>query len=149
MTASAIYIACDHGGLLLKNSLNQMLSSSLLTPIIDMGVHTEDAIDYPQQAAALCQKILTHDGASGILICGTGIGMSIAANRHLGIRAALCTEPYSARMARCHNDANILCLGGRITGPHLAFELARVFLSTDFEGERHQRRIDTLDILCT
>lgn len=137
-------LASDHGGLTLKQQLILALRDSDLE-VIDLGPTTADSIDYPIKARELCQSILAKEAEFGILICGTGIGMSIAANRVNGIRAALCTDPYMARMAREHNDANVLVLGGRVLGPALAEDIVKVFLDSPFAGGRHGRRIAMLD----
>jgi len=138
-------MACDHGGVELKDALKSSLASSDLQ-IIDLGVHSSDSVDYPDQAHALVKTVLSGEADFGILICGTGIGISIAANRHPGIRAALCTNAYMAKMSRQHNDANVLCLGGRVIGPALAEEIVSTFLSAKFEGGRHARRINKIEI---
>jgi len=138
-----LYMASDHGGLALKEELKGALEGK--AEISDLGTHTEDSVDYPDFAHALCERVLTTDGAMGLLICGTGIGMSLAANRHRGIRAALCTDPYMSRMAREHNDANVLCLGGRVVGSALALEIAEAFLAGEYEGGRHARRVAKIE----
>lgn len=143
MTTTTIYIASDHAGFDLKSSIIPTLEASGAT-VIDLGTSAATSCNYPDFAHALCRKVL-ETGARGILICGTGIGMSIAANRHQGIRAALCTHEFHARACRQHNDANVLCLGARVTGEGLAAELAQLFLSTPFEGGRHQTRIDLIE----
>jgi ribose 5-phosphate isomerase B len=139
-----IAIASDHGGLALKEELKRSLADQTLD-IVDLGAHTADSVDYPDFAHALCEEILSGRAESGILICGTGIGVSIAANRNKGIRAALCTDPYTAKMSREHNDANVLCLGGRVVGPGLALEIALAFLGSAFSGGRHARRLAKID----
>ena len=139
-----IFIACDHGGLELKKSLKSLLESQNIQ-VEDLGTNSTESVDYPALAHNLCKKIVATDDTIGILICGTGIGMSIAANKNKGIRAALCSESYSAKMARLHNDANVLCLGGRVVGANLALDIVTAFLKTSFEGGRHQRRVDMLD----
>lgn len=138
-----IHIACDHAGLDLKETLKAALEARGLR-ICDHGTHSRESCDYPQYAHALCAAVEAENGR-GILICGTGIGMSIAANRHAGIRAALCTTELHARLTRLHNNANVLCLGARVTGVELALAIMHVFLDTAFEGGRHQRRIDQLN----
>jgi ribose 5-phosphate isomerase B len=140
-----IAIASDHGGFELKEELKGALAGGDLE-IVDLG--TDDAttsVDYPDYADALCEAVLEGRAALGILVCGTGIGVSIAANRRRGIRAALCTDPFMARMAREHNDANVLCLGGRVIGAALALGIAREFLAGAFAGGRHQRRLAKID----
>jgi ribose 5-phosphate isomerase B len=139
-----IAIASDHGGLELKDELKRSLARAGID-LADLGPHTADSVDYPDFAAALCDEVLSGRAECGILVCGTGIGMSIAANRRKGIRAALCTDPYMARMSREHNDANVLCLGGRVVGAGLAHEIAAAFLDGAFAGGRHVRRLDKID----
>ena len=143
MIASTVYIASDHAGLDLKNALMESLKEQGITPL-DLGTTTGDSCNYPDFAHALCHKVLEMN-LPGILICGTGIGMSIAANRHEGIRAALCTHEFHAKACRQHNDANVLCLGARVTAPGLAVELTNLFLNTPFEGGRHQTRIELIE----
>ncbi|SBV94655.1 putative sugar phosphate isomerase YwlF [uncultured delta proteobacterium] len=142
--AKILYMGSDHAGLSLKNALLPALRQQGWT-IEDMGTQSGDSCDYPDFAHAVCTKVLEND-AFGILICGTGIGMSMAANRHKGIRAALCTHEFHARATREHNNANVLCLGERVTAPGLAVELATIFLSTEYAGGRHQKRIEKIDI---
>ena len=137
-------IASDHGGFVLKQELIPWLKERGLD-VLDLGCHGLDSVDSPDYASKLTQAISMGDFARGILICGTGLGMSMAANRHFGIRAALCTSGYTARMARAHNDANVLCMGGRVVGGGLAQEIVDAFLTQDFEGGRHARRIARLD----
>ena len=137
-----LYIASDHGGFRLKNEIREHLKL-LDIEIEDLGCYTTESCDYPDFAHKLVYKIL-EDGGRGILVCGTGIGMSIAANRHAGIRASLCTDTFSARMTRLHNNSNVLCLGGRITGTGLAMEIVDTWLKTEFEGGRHLRRIEKI-----
>ncbi len=144
MTLS-VHIACDHAGLALKNLIISQLEAQGHT-VKDHGTHSTDSCDYPVFAQNLCEGLLQDTPeAKGILICGTGIGMSIMANRYKGIRAALCANEFQARATREHNNANVLCLGERVTGPGLALDIVRLFLSTPFEGGRHQRRIDFFD----
>ncbi len=138
-----LYIGSDHAGLSLKNALIPVLRQEGWT-IEDLGTDSKDSCDYPDFAHAVCAHVLEHD-AFGILICGTGIGMSITANRHKGIRAALCTHEFHARATREHNNANVLCLGERVTAPGLAVELAKIFLSTEYAGGRHQKRIEKIE----
>jgi len=139
-----ILIASDHAGYPLKESLKTMLENSGWT-VKDLGPASENSVDYPEYANRVCHEILSGGAKKGVLICGTGLGMSYAANRHKGIRAALCSNKTLARMAASHNNANVLCLGGRLTPGDLAFEITRVWLETPFEGGRHQRRIEMLD----
>lgn len=137
-----LHIASDHAGVALKAAVSQHLAKQGYD-IIDHGTHDDSSCDYPVYAHALCNAVEQENG-QGILICGTGIGMSMAANRHAGIRAALCTTELHARLTRQHNNANVLCLGARMTGDILALAIIDTFLSTDFEGGRHQRRLDQL-----
>ena len=136
----SIHMACDHAGIELKETLRAHLEKMGYT-VTDHGTYSKESCDYPVFAHALCNAVEAED-VPGILICGTGIGMSIAANRHKGIRAALCTTELHARFTRLHNNANVLCLGARVTGVELALAIVDTFLSTEFEGGRHQRRID-------
>lgn len=140
-----IHLASDHAGLDLKEALVRHLKG-LGYDVVDNGTDSRDSCDYPVFAHKLCHAV-EREGSLGILICGTGLGMSMAANRHMGIRAALCTTELHARMSRCHNDANVLCLGARVTGEALALAIVNVFLDSAFEGGRHQQRLDQLDVL--
>jgi ribose 5-phosphate isomerase B len=137
-------IACDHAGFALKRELLAVLQQ-LGVRFEDLGTYDESSTDYPDFAHAVARGIAEGRYARGVLVCGTGIGMSIAANRHPGVRAALCTESFSARMARAHNDANVLCLGSRVVGAGVAQEILRAFLDTPFEGGRHQRRVTKME----
>jgi len=136
-----VAIGCDHGGTDLKKDIIAVLRE-LGHEVEDQGSNSSDSVDYPSFARAVSTLVQAGECERGILICGTGIGMSMAANRIPGIRAALCHEMFSARMSREHNDANILCLGARVTGPGLAQEIVRTWMTSDFSGGRHQRRID-------
>jgi ribose 5-phosphate isomerase B len=136
-----VAIGCDHGGIDLKKDIIAVLRE-LGHEVEDQGCNSSDSVDYPSFARAVSTLVQDGECERGILICGTGIGMSMAANRIPGIRAALCHEMFSARMSREHNDANILCLGARVTGPGLAQEIVRTWMTSDFSGGRHQRRID-------
>ena len=136
-----IAVGCDHGGLDLKDIVKSVLKD-LGHEIDDQGCNSSESVDYPNFARAVGSLVRNGECERGILICGTGIGMSMAANRIPGIRAALCHEMFSARMSREHNDANILCLGARVIGQGLAAEVVRTWMTTDFAGGRHQRRID-------
>ena len=141
-----IGLACDHGGFELKEELKAFLKSSGLEAI-DFGTFDETSVDYPDFGILLAQKVSKGELKRGILICGTGIGMSIVANKFPGVRAALANDLYSARCSREHNDANILVIGGRIIGRDLAREIVKVWLTTPFAGGRHQRRIDKISAL--
>ena len=140
-----IHLASDHAGYTLKSALMLRLAS-LGHHVEDHGTHSHDSCDYPVYAQALCEAV-REKNELGILICGTGVGMSMAANRMPGIRAALCTSEFQARATRQHNNANVLCLGERVTGTGLAFAIVDAFLASSFEGGRHQRRIDLFDAL--
>lgn len=136
-------IASDHAGLSLKDELKKLLTEKG-HEAEDLGTYSGDSVDYPDFASRLSRAVAKGEFALGILICGTGIGMSIVANKHRGVRAALCHTEFEARMARAHNDANVLCLGQRVTGPGLAREILAAFLEQPFEGGRHQKRVDKI-----
>lgn len=136
-----VAIGCDHGGIELKKTVVSVLQD-LGHEIDDQGCNSSESVDYPNFAKSVSNQVKEGTCDCGILICGTGIGMSMVANRITGIRAALCNEMFSAKMSREHNDANILCLGARVIGPGLAAEIVRTWMSSDFAGGRHQRRID-------
>ena len=140
--AQNIHIGCDHAALDLKNIIIRQLEERGLT-VTDHGTYTPESCDYPDIAHDVAQAVEKENG-TGILLCGTGIGMSMAANHHKGIRAALCTTELHAKFARRHNDANLLCLGARMTGVELAKAIVEAFLTTGFEGGRHKRRIDKI-----
>ena len=135
-----IAIGCDHGGFELKEHIIKHLEDKGVE-FKDYGTYSEDSVDYPDYAKKVCNAITEGEADKGILICGTGIGISIAANKHKGIRAALCSDVYSAKMTRMHNDSNVICLGGRVTGRELAFMIVDTWLDTKFEGGRHSMRI--------
>lgn len=137
-------MACDHAGFPLKKALLADFVARGLE-CLDLGVFDDTAADYPDLAHAVARRIAAGDDAVGVLVCGTGIGMAMAANRHPGVRAALCHDLFTAEMARRHNDANILCLGARVTSPEDALKIAAVFLTTPFEGGRHQRRVAKIE----
>ena len=139
---SKIYIGSDHGGFDLKKVIIDHLMQKGYQ-VEDLGTHTSESCDYPIFAKKVAEAVL-ETGYKGILVCGTGIGMSIAANRFNGVRASHCTDTFSARMTRMHNNSNILCLGQRITGVGLALDIVDVWLNTDFVGGKHQRRIDMI-----
>ena len=140
-----IAIASDHAGLGLKADICRLLQG-LGTEVEDLGPQDTKSVDYPDYAHLLSQAVSDGRIERGILICGSGIGMSMAANRHPGVRAALCHDAYTAEMARRHNDANVLCIGERTTGPGVAEQIVRVFIDTDFEGGRHQRRVAKIEL---
>ena len=136
-----IAIGCDHGGFALKQEVMRHLDELGLA-YKDFGTYSEESCDYPIYGEAVARAVAGGECERGILICGTGIGISISANKVKGIRAALCGDCYSAEMTRRHNNANMLALGGGFVGPFLADHIVEVFLTTEFEGGRHQRRID-------
>lgn len=140
-----IAIGCDHAGVEMKKAVIEELSKKGFE-FKDMGTDGEPC-DYPNMAEAVCGLITSGECEKGILICGTGIGMSIAANKIKGIRAALCSDSFSTKYTRLHNDSNVMCMGARTLGPGLACELAEIFLTTGFEGGRHQRRVDLITAL--
>ena len=140
-----IAIGCDHAGVEMKKAIIEELSKKGFE-FKDMGTDGEPC-DYPNMAEAVCGLITSGECEKGILICGTGIGMSIAANKIKGIRAALCSDSFSTKFTRLHNDSNVMCMGARTLGPGLACELAEIFLTTGFEGGRHQRRVDLITAL--
>lgn len=140
-----IAIGCDHAGVEMKNAVKEYLTEKGFE-LKDLGTNGEPC-DYPVMAEKLCGEITSGNCEKGILICGTGIGMSIAANKIKGIRAALCADYFSTKYTRKHNDANVMCMGARTLGPGLASELAEIFLTTEFEGGRHQRRVDLITAL--
>jgi len=141
-----IALGSDHAGFHLKNIIVNYLKTTDRSPK-DFGVFSEESSDYSDQAVLVSTAVLSGEYEYGILICGTGIGMSIAANKHKGIRAALCSETFSAHCARQHNNANILTMGSRTIGPGLAVAIVEDFLSTPFKGGRHIRRLDKIKII--
>lgn len=141
-----IVIGSDHGGFLLKQEIKKHLESKGID-YMDVGCPDENSVDYPEIAKSACDKILDGSCKLGILICGTGIGISIAANKCKGIRAACCSDCFSATYTRLHNDANVLCIGGRVIGGGLAAMMTDAFLNAEFEGGRHQRRVDMISAL--
>ena len=140
-TTRKIAIGCDHGAYLLKESVRLHLAS-LGFSCTDFGTYGPESVNYPVYAHRVCEAIQKGEADLGILLCSTGIGMSIAANKHRGIRAALCGDTYSARFTRMHNDANVLCMGANVVGGGLAFDIIDAFLSNEFEGGRHKVRVD-------
>ena len=139
-----IALACDHGGFRLKESVKEFLMSQGLE-VLDFGTFSEDSVDYPDFAIKAIKALLRGEVDRAILMCGTGIGMSIVANRFPGIRAALCHDVYTARMSRLHNDANVLVMGGRVLSPEVAQEMVKVWLTEPFEGGRHERRLRKIE----
>jgi ribose 5-phosphate isomerase B len=135
-----IAIASDHAGLSLKRELVESLEARG-HEIRDFGAHSGESVDYPDFATEVAKAVRGGDVDRGVLVCGTGIGMSIVANKYRGVRAALCTSEFEARMARAHNDANVLCLGQRVVGPGLGRAILEAFLDQAFEGGRHEKRV--------
>lgn len=146
---NTLAIASDHAGFLLKEQLCKFIRNSLeykSLEVLDYGTSSsEDPVDYPDFAQRVCRAILSQEVERAILVCGTGIGVSISANRFRGIRAALCQSPFETKLSREHNDSNVLCLGAWILSEKLAKELLRIWLKTPFEGKRHQRRLDLIE----
>lgn len=138
-----IAIASDHAGLELKEEIKRFLQEEGME-VIDMGTNNSERVDYPDYGIPVARKVSSGEIGKGILICGTGIGMTIVANKFPGVRAALVSDIYMARMAKEHNDANILVIGGRVVGKGLAVEMVRTWLHSTFQGGRHQRRIDKI-----
>ncbi|HYF93368.1 MAG TPA: ribose 5-phosphate isomerase B [Symbiobacteriaceae bacterium] len=143
-----VAIGCDHGGLDLKEAVISVLQE-LNLEFEDMGTYDRTSCDYPDYAEKVAAAVVSGQCQQGILICGTGIGMSMAANKVAGIRAALCNELFSAKMARNHNDANILCIGARVVGPGVAQEIVKAYFTADFEAGRHARRVEKINLLDT
>ena len=139
-----IVLGADHGGFELKNTIKAHLESKGFD-VIDVGTDSSASCDYPIFASKLCKHIQNGDAILGILVCGTGIGMSMAANKHRGIRAACCSDTFSARLTRLHNNANVLCLGARVVGAGLALDLVDAFVNAEFEGDRHIKRLSLIE----
>ena len=140
-----IAIGCDHAGLALKRTLLAELEAGGHT-VLDAGTHDDVSCDYPDFAHEVAAKVSAGEARFGVLVCGTGIGMAVAANRHRAIRAAVLHDATEARLTRAHNDANLACFGARLTGPEVALDALRTFLATGYEGGRHQRRLDKLAV---
>ena len=140
-----IALAADHGGFEMKNKIAQYLKSKNFD-VVDLGTNSADSVDYPDFAQKVVQKLLKGEADLGILVCGTGIGISIAANRHKGIRAALLYDDYVAKVAKEHNNANVLCFGGRTMNIDDVLKRIDIFLDAKYEGGRHDRRLCKLDI---
>ncbi|MFI5021187.1 MAG: ribose 5-phosphate isomerase B [Alphaproteobacteria bacterium] len=140
MPIETLAIAADHAGYALKSKLLKELETRGYR-VLDLGTHSSDSVDYPDLAQAMARAIESGEVRRGVLICGTGIGIAIAANRHRAVRAAVCHDVSSARLARRHNDANVLALGARLTGDEVAKDCLAAFLETEFEGGRHARRV--------
>ena len=143
-----IGIASDHGGFELKESIiSHLLKNNW--DVDDLGPHNKDSVDYPDYVIKLAEAVSLKKVGRGIVICGTGIGMSIVVNRYPGIRGALCTDLFTAKLCREHNDSNILIMGGRVLGKGLAAEIVNIWLNTPFSGGRHQKRLDKIDQIDT
>ncbi len=138
-----IAIGCDHGAFRLKNEIIEFLNGENYE-VKDFGTYSEESCDYPDIALPVAEAVANKEYDFGILVCGTGIGIGIAANKVPGIRAALCSDTFSAHATREHNNANILTMGQRVVGTGLALDIVKTFLNTEFEGERHQKRIDKI-----
>lgn len=143
MPSVTVAIAADHAGHDLKELLKPELEAMSLT-VLDLGTHGPDSVDYPDFADAVAAALREGRAGRGLLVCGTGIGIAMAANRHRHVRAAVCHDATGARLARQHNDANVLALGARLVGPEVARECVRIFFTTEFEGGRHARRIEKI-----
>lgn len=140
-----IYIGADHAGYELKNKMSAYIEKELKHEVTDLGTFNGDTVDYPDIAREVAEKVFENPGSMGILVCGTGTGMCMVANKQKGIRAASCDNETLARAARAHNDANMLCFGQRIVGEELAKNVVKAFLETAFEGGRHQARVDKIE----
>ncbi len=140
-----IVIASDHAGVEYKSALADVIRASG-HDVRDLGPSDTTSVDYPDFAHQVADAVARGEAEMGVLICGTGIGMSLSANRHRGVRAALCHDAFTAEMSRRHNDANVLCVGARATGLGVAEQMVRIFFDTDFEAGRHQRRVDRIEI---
>ncbi|MFV9372161.1 ribose 5-phosphate isomerase B [Raoultella ornithinolytica] len=143
-----IAIGCDHVGIILKPTIAEHLEAKGIT-VIDTGAHGEQRTDYPLYAKAVADAVVSQEADLGILICGSGIGISIAANKVNGIRAVVCSEPYSAKLSRLHNNTNILAFGSRVIGAELAKMIVDEWLNAEFEGDRHQKRVEMIAVLET
>lgn len=141
-----IAIACDHAGIDLKPAIIDVLDE-LGLPYHDFGTFTHDSVDYPIYGARAAHAVACGQCDRGIVLCGTGVGIGMAAGKVRGVRCVCCSDTYSAKMSRLHNNANMLSLGSRVVGPELAKDIARIWLTTDFEGERHARRVGQIDRL--
>ena len=144
MKTTKVIIGCDHAGYNLKLQVLEHLKEQGVE-YVDVGTNSPESCHYPEIAHAVCTKVQAGEAPVGILICGTGIGMSMAANKHLGIRAACCSDTFSARLTRLHNNANVLCLGARVLGTGLALDLVDEFITAEFEGDRHVKRLSLVE----
>jgi ribose 5-phosphate isomerase B len=144
MSEKPLAIGADHAGFALKEELKRVLERRNVA-FEDLGTHDLSSVDYPDYAHRVASGVASGKYGLGVLVCGTGLGVAMAANRHAGVRAAPCTDPYAARMTRLHNDANVLCLGARIVGPGLAEDILAAFLDAQFEGGRHAKRVAKIE----
>ena len=140
------FIGADHAGIDIKKYVKELFEAKG-HEVIDVGPFDKERVDYPDYAAKVCQEVISHENSKGILICGSGIGMSMAANKFDGIRAALCHNEYSAKMAREHNDANVICLGERVSGYGMIEAIVKAWLDASFEGGRHEGRVEKINAL--
>ena len=143
MENKTIALGCDHGAYEMKELIKEHLTKKGWN-VLDCGTYSTESCNYPVYAHAVCEKVQKKEAPIGILCCGTGIGMSMCANKHHGIRAALCSDTFSAHATRTHNDANVLCMGARVIGMGLALDIVDTFLAGEFEGGRHQTRVDMM-----
>jgi ribose 5-phosphate isomerase B len=146
MTESrAIAVGADHAGVELKQTLLSALAERGFE-VVDLGTNETASVDYPDYGHAVAEKVAAGEVGLGLLVCGTGVGMSMSANRHAGVRAVVCSDTFTARMARLHNDANVLCIGARVVGVGLAQDIVAAFLEASFEGGRHGRRVGKIEL---
>ena len=138
-----IALGSDHAGFAMKEKMKAVIEE-LGLEYKDFGCYDENSVDYPVIAKDVCKSVTSGEAQKGILICGTGVGMSIAANKVKGIRASLCGDTFSAKFTRLHNDSNVLCMGARVIGEGIAAEIVKIYLTTDFEGGRHERRVNLI-----
>jgi ribose 5-phosphate isomerase B len=142
------YAGSDHAGFRLKERLVGLLRN-MGDEVVDLGTHNEESVDYPEFAAKVCREVAARGDGRGLLICGTGLGISMTANKFHGIRCAVVTDAYTAQATRAHNDANVIAFGSRVTGVGVAEQALKVFRDTPFEGGRHQRRVDKIEAVVT
>ena len=143
VSSETVAVASDHAGFALKEVLKQELADGGYT-VLDLGTHGEESVDYPDFGKALAEAVADGRAGRGVAVCGSGVGISIAVNRHPGVRGALCHDSLGTRLARQHNDVNVLVMGGRVTGVEVAKDCLQTFLNTEFEGGRHARRVEKL-----
>ncbi|MFH0809845.1 MAG: ribose 5-phosphate isomerase B [Pseudomonadota bacterium] len=142
-----VALGCDHAGYPLKDEVRRYVESFFGTRVTDVGCSSPQSVDYPVYAAEVARRVASGEAERGIIICGSGVGMSMVANRFKGVRAVLANDLFTAQMSRRHNDANVLCLGARTVGVGLALEIIKTFMETPFEGGRHQRRVELIDTI--